>query len=139
MDMHETTGPMGIVIPDPDQGTPYLHLQFAMPSTAVMAWEPFADGTEGGHNLIGFCRRWAEWAASDEPWFQTIDPRFGHPLMIPRAALGPSGLVSVAVAYHRKEDVRAGHRALAVPGQPAVVPVGPGMYEVRIPHGRRRR
>lgn len=133
-DMHETVGPMGIIIPDPDQGTPFLHLQFAMPSTAIMAWEPFEDGTPGGHNLLGFCRRWAEWAASAEPWFHTIDPRFGHPLMIPRMALGPSGVVSVAIQYHRKEDVRAQHRGhLAVPGQPTVRQLGNGTFEIGIP------
>jgi hypothetical protein len=131
--MHETTGPLGIIIPDPDQGTPYLHVQFTMPSTALMVWEGFEDGTPGGHNLLGFCRRWAAFVAGEEPFLQAIDPRFGHVLMIPRSAI--AHVAGISVQYHRKEDVRAGHRGLAVPGQPAVVPMGNGTYEVRIPRG----
>src|ERR1041385_6326188 len=131
-DMHETTGPLGIIIPDPDQGTPYIHVQGAMSSTSLMVWEPFDDGTPGGHNLIGFGRRWDAWVCSDDPYLQAIDPRFGHVQLIPRAAI--HHVFGFSVQYHRKEDVRAGHRGgLAVPGAPAVVPVGKGTYEVRIP------
>ena len=133
MDMHESVGPLGIIIPDPDQGTPYIQVQFAMPSTMIMVWEPFEDGTPGGHNLMGFARRWGEWAASDEPFLVAIDPRFGHPVFIPRIALGAAGAVSLGIAYHRKEDVRAMHRGVAVPGQPTVRRLGNGAFEIGIP------
>jgi hypothetical protein len=127
---HETVHPSGIVVPDPDQGTLYIHVQFAMPSTALMVWERFEDGTEGGHNLLGFTRRWADWTSSEDPFLVAVEPRFGGPLFIPRAAI--VHVVGFWLAYHRKEDVRAGVRGLAVPGQPAVRRV-PGGYEVAIP------
>jgi hypothetical protein len=134
IDPHETRHPSGIVVPDPDQGTPYIHVQFSMPSTALMVWERFDDDTPGGHNLLGFTRRWAAWTAGDEPFLQAIDPRFGGPLFIPRAAIQHA--VAFWVAYHRKEDVRAGVRGLAVPGEPAWPTARrrpDGSIEVRVP------
>jgi len=135
--MHETQTPSGIVIADPDQGTPYVLVNCAMPSTMFQVWEPFEDGTPGGHNLLGFLRRWKEWAAGDEPFLMATELRFGHPMALPRAALGENGAVGISIAYHRREDARASIRpsALAVPGQPAVVPRGNGVYEVQIPRG----
>ena len=131
-DPHETQHPSGFWVPDPDQGTPYLHLQFAMPSTAIMVWEPFPeDGPAGGHNLFGFAKRWAEWKASREPFLQAVDPRFGFPQLIPREAIPQ--LVQIAIQYHRKEDVRAGVRGLAVPGQPQIRQLANGTFEIAIP------
>lgn len=129
---HETSGKLGIVIPDPDQGTPLLHLQFAMPSTAIMVWEPFEDGTQGGHNLLGFRRRWQEWAAGDAPFLEATEPRFGFPLLIPRAALGVNGVVSIMVVYHRREDVRAGHRSSGLVA-PQTRRLPDGSLEVLVP------
>lgn len=128
---HETRHPSGIFIPDPDQGTPYIHVQFAMPSTALMVWELFEDGTQGGHNLMRFAERWAEWVESDRPFLQAIDPKFGLPLVIPRAAIAHA--VGFWIAYHRKEDVRAGVRGIATPQMRARPD---GSIEVRVPHGR---
>lgn len=131
---HETTTPSGITIPDPDQGTPYILVNCAMPSTMFQVWEPFEDGTKGGHNLLGFTRRWEEWAASAQPFLYATELRFGHPMAFPRAVLGVNGAVGISIQYHRREDARAGHRSgLAVPGQPAVVPMGNGTYEIRVP------
>src|SRR5256885_5431941 len=101
---HETKHPTGIVVPDPDQGTPYIAVNFTFPSTMLMVWERFEDGTAGGHNLFGFTRRWAAWAASDEPYLEAIDPRFGNPLVIPRSCI--PHVISFRIDYHRKEDVR---------------------------------
>lgn len=132
-DMHETVGPAGIVIPDPDQGTPYILVNCAMPSTMFQVWEPFEDGTPGGHNLFGFLRRWREWAAGDEPFLIATELRFGHPLAFPRAMLGENGAVGVSVQYHRREDARAGVRSLAVPGQPQVRQLGNGVLQIDLP------
>lgn len=135
--MHETQTPSGITIPDPDQGTPYLLVNCAMPSTMFRVWEPFEDGAPGGHNLIGFLRRWRAWAEGEEPFLMATDVRFGNPMALPRAILGPNGAVGISVDYHRREDARAGVRqsALAVPGQPTVRQVGNGMFEIGIPRG----
>lgn len=130
---HETTTASGITIPDADQGTPCIAVQFAMPSTLILVYEPFDDGTEGGHNLAAFAQRWAEWEAGDEPFLAAIEPRFGHRQLIPRVALGENGAVQLAVVYHRKEDVRAGHRAVAVPGEPSVRRRSDGAFEIAIP------
>jgi hypothetical protein len=130
-DPHETTHPSGIVVPDPDQGTPYLAIQFTFPSTMLMVWEPFEDGTAGGHNLFGFARRWEEWVAGEEAFLQAVDPRFGHPFVIPRSAI--AHVAGIRIDYHRKEDVRAGVRGLAVPMQPGIRKVGRGAYELTLP------
>src|SRR5205085_10308991 len=112
---HASRTPSGIEIPDPDQGTPYLEVQFTFPSTMLMVWEPFEDATEGGHNLLGFGRRWAAWVAGEEPFLQATDPRFGFPMIIPRSAI--PHVAGIRIAYLRKEDVRACFRGgLAVPG-----------------------
>jgi hypothetical protein len=130
---HEMVGPSGIVVPDPDQGTPYIALQCAMPSTMLMVYEPFEDGTKGGHNLYGFLRRWHAWEVSEEPFLQAIEPRFGFPIAIPRSALVQ--VIQIGIAYHRKEDVRAGVRgsSLAVPGGPAARQLADGSIEIRVP------
>lgn len=131
---HATVTASGIEIPDPDQGTAYVLVNCAMPSTMFQVWEPFEDGTPGGHNLFGFLRRWKEWAASEEPYLMAIELRFGHPMAFPRAILGESGAVGISVQYHRREDTRAGLRSgLAVPGQPTVRQLGNGAFEIGIP------
>lgn len=132
MTTHETTHASGIVIPDPDQGTPYIAVNFTFPSTMLMIWEPFEDGTEGGHNLFGFARRWRDWEQSDEPFLQAVDPRFGQPVIIPRAAI--AHVVQFSIQYHRKEDTRAGVRGLglAVPGSP-ITRLPNGDIEIRVP------
>jgi hypothetical protein len=131
---HETRTKSGITIPDPDQGTPYLLLNCAMPSTSFQVYEPFEDGTEGGHNLYGFLRRWKEWALGSELFLMAQELRFGHPMAIPRAALEPNGVVGISVAYHRKEDARAGFRGsgLQVPGS-GMRRLPNGDIEIRVP------
>lgn len=129
---HESKGPLGIVIPDPDQGSAYVQVQLAFPSTMFMVWEPFEDGTPGGHNVLGFARRYAEWLEAEHPFLYTIEARFGHPQLLPRSAI--PHVAGFIVAYHRREDVRAGHRSgLAVPGQPSVRQLAPGVLEIGIP------
>lgn len=136
---HETEHPSGIVVPDPDQGTPYIHIQCAMPSTALMVWEPFSaeeiaeapELAKYGHNLLGFARRWAAWKTSREPFLEAIDPRFGNLKLIPRECIPQ--VVEFSVQYHRKEDVRASVRGLALPGQPSVRALGGNAYEIAIP------
>lgn len=137
MEAHETTTPSGITIPDPDQGTACILVNFAMPSTMFEVWEPFEDGTPGGHNLFGFLRRWKEWAASEEPFLMAVELRFGYPMAFPRAALGENGAVGFSVQYHRREDARAGVRggAIAVPGQPGMRVLPDGNIEIRVPRG----
>lgn len=139
MDVHESSTPSGIFIPDPDQGTPYVHIQCAMPSTALMVFEPFSEeeiaehpGLEKcGHNLAGFGKRWAEWKASRDPYLVAVDPRFGFPKLIPRECIPQA--VEFSIQYHRKEDVRAGHRGLAVPGHPTVRQLSNAAFEIGIP------
>lgn len=139
MQPHATRTPSGIELPDPDQGTPYIHVQYLFPSTAVMVWEPFPEEAIAeqpelarcGHNLQSFARRWAEWAAGRAPYLETIDPRFAYPQLIPRAAI--HNVAAFTIAYHRKEDVRAGVRGLSIAGQPAVRRLGNGSYEIAIP------
>lgn len=133
MDMHESRTPSGIHLPDPDQGTPCILVNFAMPSTMFEVWEPFEDGTEGGHNLLGFLSRWKEWAASTEPFLIATEVRFGYPMAFPRAALGVNGAVGMSIHYHRREDARAGVRGLAVAGQPMVRQLGNGAFEIQVP------
>lgn len=136
---HETRTASGITIPDPDQGTPYVHIQCAMPSTALMVWEPFsAEEIEAqpelakfGHNLHGFARRWAAWKGSREPFLEAIDPRFGFPKLIPRECIPQA--VEFAIQYHRQDDVRAGVRGVAVPGQPMVTRRDRNIYEIALP------
>lgn len=139
--LHETQTPSGITIPDPDQGTPCILVNCAMPSTMFEIWEPFEDGTPGGHNLFGFLRRWEEWAAGSELFLICTDVRFGHPMALPRAILGDSGAVGISINYHRREDARAGVRsgAIAVPGQPMARSLGNGVVQVDIPLPRGRR
>jgi hypothetical protein len=127
---HETRTASGITIPDPDQGTPYLLINFAMPSTQLMVWEPFEDGAEGGHNLYGFLARWDAWTRSEEPFLEAIDPRFGHPMAIPRSAIPQ--VIGISIQYHRKEDTRAGVRGLAVPGG-GVRRLPDGSIEIQVP------
>lgn len=136
---HPTRTASGIEIPDPDQGTPYLQVQFTMPSTMLMVWEPWGEEEiaenpelgKCGHNLEGFAKRWAAWAVSREPFLQAIDPRYGFPMLIPRSAI--AHVAGFIVAYHRREDVRAGVRAVAVPGRPSVRQLGDGSFEIAIP------
>lgn len=125
---HEMAGPSGIVLPDPDQGTPYIAVQFAMPSTLLMLWEPFPDASKHGHNLLSFVSRWAAWERSDDPFLQSIDLRFGHPLFIPRAAI--EFAIGISIQYHRAEDARAGHRGLV---QPRMRTRPDGSIEVLVP------
>lgn len=132
---HEMIGPSGIVLPDPDQGTPYIQVQFAMPSTMLMVFEPFEDGSPGGHNLFGFTRRWREWLElPDAAFLNALEPRFGMPIAIPRSAI--PHVIQFGIAYHRKEDSRAGHRGspLAVPGgMPGARRLPNGDIEIRVP------
>lgn len=131
---HETRTRSGITVADPDQGTPYIQVQFAFPSTMLMVYEPFEDGTEGGHNLLGLARRWAEWVAGTEPFLETRELRFGYPQLIPRSAI--PHVAGLLVAYHRKEDSRAGYRGagLAVPGGGGFVRQLPnGGVEISVP------
>ena len=140
MDPHQTVGPLGIVLPDPDQGIPYIQVQFTMPSTMLMVFEPWSEEeiaerpelANTGHNLHGFARRWAAWAAGRDPYFESVEPRFGWPQLIPRSAI--AHVAGFRIDYHRREDVRAGHRGrLAVAGQPSVRQLGDGAIEVTIP------
>ena len=140
MDPHQTVGPLGIVLPDPDQGIPYIQVQFTMPSTMLMVFEPWSEEeiaerpelANTGHNLHGFARRWADWVVSRHPFLETVEPRFGWPQLIPRSAIGH--VAGFLVAYHRREDVRATHRGqLAVPGQPVVRQLGNGAIEIQVP------
>lgn len=142
---HETRTESGITIPDPDQGTPYVHIQCAMPSTSLMIWEPFsAEQIEAqpelakfGHNLHGFAERWAAWKQSRDLFLEAIDPRFGFPKLIPRECIPQA--VELSIQYHRQDDVRAPVRSLAVAGQPSVRALGNNTFEIGIPTGARRR
>lgn len=136
---HETRHHSGIVIPDPDQGTPYVHIQCAMPSTELMVWEPFSEEeiaehpelARFGHNLRGFGERWAAWKLSRDPFLVAIDPRFGYPTLIPRECIPQA--VEFSIRYHRQDDVRAPVRGIAVAGQPSVRSLGNGTFEIAIP------
>jgi hypothetical protein len=131
---HERKTVTGIHLPDPDQGEPFVQVQLAFPSTMFLIYEPFEDDEKGGHNVLGFARRWAAWVASDEPEFHAIELRFGHPIVFPRSII--PHVAGFQVAYHRREDARAGHRApLEVPGGPMVRRNGRNEYEIRIPRG----
>lgn len=136
---HATRTTSGIEIPDPDQGTPVIGIQFAMPSTYIEVFEPFgpeelAEAPElakCGHNLPRFAQRWADWVGGRDLFLVGIEPRFGYQQLIPRSAIPQ--VVQILIAYHRKEDVRAGVRGLAVPGQPSVRQLGNGAIELTLP------
>ena len=133
---HETMTKSGIVVPDPDQGVPYVHIQFAMPSTAIMVWEPFSEEEIAeapelaacGHNLHGFARRWADWTRGRDPFLEAIEVRFAFPQLIPRSAIGE--VVQFSVQYHRAEDVRAGVRGIVAP---RMRQLADGSIEVMVP------
>lgn len=136
--MHATRTESGIEIPDPDQGAAYLNITMPFPSTDVRIWEPFgpeevdADPklANAGHNLFGFVERWERWAAGDAPFLRAFEPRFGHPVVLMRPLLEHA--CQVVIMYHRREDVRAGHR-LAVPGQPTARRLADGAIEISVP------
>ena len=130
IEAHETLTASGIFVPDPDQGTPFIQINFAMPSTLLGVWEPFEDGSEGGHNILGFCERWDAWEKSDLPFLQAHEPRFGFPIFIPRSAI--PHVIQFGIEYRRKEDSRAGVRGLALPGG-GVRQRADGAIEVLIP------
>lgn len=129
-DMHEMRTASGIIVADPDQGTPHVVLTMS-PVGQIDVWEPFEDGTEGGHNLYGFLGRWEGFVASSEPFLNVYDPRFGHPAAIPRSAIDK--VAWIGLGYRRREDTRAGVRGLAVPAGPGVRQVGPGAFEITVP------
>jgi hypothetical protein len=135
--VHEAKTASGILLADPDQGTPFCRIELEYPGSYVDVWEPFpelpADGQEHGHNLYGLLERWQAWAEGSEPYLMVRDPRFGFPAAIPRAAI--AGVRRFSIVYHRKEDTRAGHRSLAVPiaGGGMVREVSPGVIEVGVP------
>lgn len=136
---HATRTKSGIEIPDPDQGTPVIGIQFAMPSTLIEVFEPFSEEDlaeapeleKCGHNLPAFAARWVDWVHGRGPFLVAIEPRFGYQQLIPRSAI--PHVVQILVQYHRKEDVRAAVRGLAVPGQPSVRPLGGNTFEIAIP------
>lgn len=140
MDMHESSTESGIFLPDPDQGTPYVHIQCAMPSTELLVWEPFSpeeiaahpELAKCGHNLAGFAQRWHAWTLSRDPFLEAIDVRFGFPKAIPRACIPQA--VEFEIRYHRKEDVRAMHRGGLIAGrQPRIRQRGNGVFEIDVP------
>jgi hypothetical protein len=142
LEPHATRTPSGIEIPDPDQGTPVIAIQFAMPSTMIEVFEPFdadqvaesAELAKCGHNLPAFAARWEAFSRGRDPFLVGIEPRFGYRQLIPRSAI--PHVVQIYVHYHRRDDVRAGHRGhrgLALPGQPSVRALGGGAYAVAIP------
>lgn len=133
---HEARTPSGITLPDPDQGTPYVQVSLVFPTTDLRVWEPFEDGSEGGHNLYGFLERWQAWTASEAPWLHCREPRFGWPIAIPRSII--PHVTQFSIQYWRKDDVRAGVRSpLAVPGQPSMRRLADGSIEVQVPVPRR--
>lgn len=139
LEPHASRTASGIVLPDPDQGVPVIQVQFAFPSTMLEVWEPFSDEqiedtpelATCGHNLQRFAERWAVWQVSREAFLVTHEPRFRFPQLIPRSAI--PHVAGLLVAYHRREDVRAMHRGLAVAGQPSVRALGGHAFEVTIP------
>lgn len=120
---------LGIEVPDPDQGTPVIAIVFAMPSTMLMIYEPFEGGeVEGGHNVLGFARRWREWVGSEAPELHAREARMGFPMVIPRSCI--PHVVSFEVRYHRKEDIRAGYR-----GPGLLTPIGGGAMARQLGNG----
>jgi hypothetical protein len=130
LDVHESMTPSGIAIADPDQGTPHVVVHLAVVNVFVHVWEPFTDGTEGGHDLLGFTERWREWAAGDEPYFYAREPRFGFPVVIPRSCL--EWVTQITLEYRRREDTRAGVRTSPLLA-PSARQLANGNVEVLIP------
>ena len=134
--VHESLHPVPgtdseIAIPNPDQGTPHVVLS-TPPVGQIDVWEPFEDGTKGGHNLFGFLERWRAFVAGTAPDLSVYDPRFGFPALIPRSAIDK--VTWIDIGYRRREDTRAGHRSsLALAGGPDVRQVAPGEFEIRVP------
>ena len=118
---HETLTRTGIVIADPDQGTLVVVVHLSFPTWQVEVFEPFEDGTEGGHNLPGFVARWEAWKRTDEPWFEFTEPRFGFPEVFSRSAV--EFVTRISTGYHRREDVRAAVRSPLVGAVPVLAGV----------------
>jgi hypothetical protein len=140
-DVHGTRTPSGIEIPDPDQGTAHVLVQLHFPTAGIAIWEPFDDGQEGGHNLLGFTERWKEWAylgvdqleaEKTHPYLYATEPRFGFPIAIPRSVIDQ--VSHFCIEFRRREDVRAGHRGLALPGG-GVRRLPNGDIEIQVPRG----
>lgn len=124
-----------IQVADPDQGT--LHVVLTHPPVGqIDVWEPFTDGTAGGHNLFGFLERWKAFLAGSEPWLTVLEPRYGHPAVIGRGAIDK--VAWIGLGYRKREDTRAGVR-----GSPLAVPGGGmrrlpnGDIEIMVPTGSR--
>lgn len=115
--MHGGRTASGIEIPDPDQGTPHI-VMTTPPVGQIDVWWPFEDGTEGGHNLLGFLEVWAHFKAGSAPYLLVWEPRFGLPGAIDRAAIEKIGWIGLG--YRRREDTRAGLRSdIWLPGSGA--------------------
>ena len=129
---HEVKTQSGIIVADPDQGLRHVVLALDIQGQ-IDVWEPFEDGTEGGHNLIGFLRRWDAFRASDAAHLQVMEPRFGHPCFITRNAIERVNWIGLGI--RRKEDTRAGVRGLALPANGGVQTrrLPDGNIEVLIP------
>lgn len=132
MEPHSTRTASGIEVPDPDQGTLHVVIHLVVINVFVHVWEPFDDGTEGGHNLFGFVERWDGWTEGNERYLYAREPRFGHVIVIPRSLI--PHVAQFALEYRRREDTRAGVRGatLAVPGVSARRRLD-GAIEVQIP------
>lgn len=123
---HELITPSGIVLPDPDQGDLHVVLSLEIQGQ-IDVWEPFEDGTAGGHNLYGFIGRWEGFIASDEPFLWVHDPRFGNPAAIPRSTIDK--VRWIGLGYRPRQDVRAGHRI----SSPQMRQKSDGSIEVLVP------
>lgn len=96
-----------IAIARPDQGNRIVQLAFDSPGVGINVWEGVA-----GDDLEGFCERFAEWVAGDEPFLWYLEVRYGNVAYMTRAAI--PHIVAMSLQYHRREDARAGVVAAAV-------------------------
>lgn len=133
---HEMKTQAGIIMSDPDQGTPYILVETAMPSVFLAVWEPFEEddpeGQAGGHNLVHFLQRYKEWLGNDEAFLYAFEPRFGHPVAMPRSLI--PHVTQIWISVRPNQDARAGAR-MAAAGivKPGMRIRGDGAVEIQVP------